>query len=232
MSSILMKNKKTSEWRKTEKSLKYTQMFVSENSLFCNELGLLLKYLDFLSCVDGLCEERLSRLTPKTTSASGLAAGPCGRLVGCSHHGHWETWQEKQMCGELVAFLETELADEKKRTKSQKKTQEEESWGSPKGAGWRCSWWLFPSCSDTGAQSLWLGTQSRSLLHCTLELGAWLARLMIFKIHIWVCFCSGNLPKLRKKFSSGSDVNSFEALVAVAVVFQQWPTSQRKPVHF
>lgn len=146
-----MNNKKTFEWRKTKKSFKYTQMFVSENSLCSNELDLLLKYLDLLLCVDGLCEERLSRLTPKTTSASGLAAGP-GRLLECSHYRHWETWQKRETCGELAAFLETEPGGDKKSTKSQKETWEEESWGSPKGAEWRCSWWLLPSCSDTGAQ--------------------------------------------------------------------------------
>lgn len=125
-------------------------MFVSENSLFCYEPGLLLKYLDLLPCVAGLCEERLCRLTPKTSSASGLAAGP-GRLVGCSHHRHWETWQERQMCKSWQHFWKQNQQMKKKGSKSQKETQEEESWGCPKEAGWRCSWWLLPSCSDTGA---------------------------------------------------------------------------------
>lgn len=79
--------------KKDKKSFKHTQVLVSENSLFCNELGLLVKHLDLLPCGDGLCEERLSRLTPKTTSASGLAAGP-GRPVGCSHHGKPD-WKDK-----------------------------------------------------------------------------------------------------------------------------------------
>lgn len=84
-----MKNKKPLSEERQKKSFRHTQMLVSENSSFCNEQGLLLIYLDLLPRVDGLCEERLSRLTPKATSASGLAAGP-GRLVGWSHHGQWE----------------------------------------------------------------------------------------------------------------------------------------------
>lgn len=38
------------------------------------------------------------------------------------------------MCGELAAFLGAEPADEKKSSKSQKETREEESWGCPKEA--------------------------------------------------------------------------------------------------
>lgn len=71
-------------WVKKEKKiLKYKCLF--QKILFCNELGLLAKDLGSPAMWIDLCEERLSRLNPKTTSVSRLTAGP-GRLVECGQH--------------------------------------------------------------------------------------------------------------------------------------------------
>lgn len=134
-------------------------------------------------------------------------------IVGCSHHGHWETWQKRQMCVEGAAFLETEPADEKRAQRARRKPGRGKLRG-PKEAGWRCSWGLFPSCSDTGTQrhtnNGWALRQGPSLtvhLNLVLDLqGWWYLNSMWSLFLLWNC---------EMKFTSRSDVNSFEVLVAV-----------------
>lgn len=54
-------------------------------------------------------------------------------IVGCSHHGHWETWQKTQMCVELAALLETEPADEKRAQRARRKPGKRKAEGSQRG---------------------------------------------------------------------------------------------------